>query len=208
MRLFVNKRHESPTVQKYDTSNNCESLKTPENKEISLFLRLPYLGHISLQIEKEIRQYLMKNLPTKFRFRLVHGTHNIGTCFKFRDRKALLHNAGVVYKLNCSCGQSYIGQTHRNLATRIQEHVPNGKQNQESHVAKHLVGNPNHKINFDSPEIRYLVTATTAEDYESKKPYSFKKFNHKLTWMEHRNRFICLIRNSYRKCICSTLLKL
>ena len=140
-------------MQKYDTSGNCESLKTSESKEIPLLLRLPYLGNISLQIEKEIRQYLIKNLSTKFRFRLVHDTHNIGKCFKFKDRQALLHNAGVVYKLNCSCGQSYIGQTHRNLATRIQEHVPNGKLNQESDVAKHLVRNPNNKMNFDSPEI-------------------------------------------------------
>ena len=130
-----------------------KSLKTSESKEISLFLRLPYLGNISLQIENEILQHLIKNLSTKSQFRLIHDTHNIGKCFKFKDRQALLHNAGVVYKLNCSCGQSYIGQTHRNLTTRIQEHVPNGKQNQESHVAKHLVCNPNHKINFDSPEI-------------------------------------------------------
>ena len=56
IRLFLNKRHESPSMQKYDTGNNCESLKTSESKEISLFLRLPYLGYISLQIENEIRQ--------------------------------------------------------------------------------------------------------------------------------------------------------
>ena len=68
IRLFLNKRHESPIMQKYDTGNNCESLKTSESKEISLFLRLPYLGNISLQIEKEIRQYLIENLSTKFRF--------------------------------------------------------------------------------------------------------------------------------------------
>ena len=55
---------------------------------------------------------------------------------------------------------------------------------------------------------KYLVTATTAKSYESKEPYSFKKFNCKLTWMEHCNRFVCLIRNSYRKYICSALLKL
>ena len=106
-----------------------------------------------MKIEKEIQQYLIKNLSTKFRFRLVHDTHNIGKSFKIKDRQAILHNAGVVYKLNCSCGKSYIGQTHRNLATRIQEHVPNGKQNQESDFAKHLVCNPNHKINFDFPEM-------------------------------------------------------
>ena len=58
-----------------------------------------------------------------------------------------------MYKLNCSCGESYIGPTHRNLATRIQEHVHHGKQNQESDVARHLVRNPDHKINFDFPKI-------------------------------------------------------
>ena len=48
IRLFLNKRHESPIMQKYETGNNCESLKTSESKEISLFLRLPHLGNISL----------------------------------------------------------------------------------------------------------------------------------------------------------------
>ena len=153
IRIFFNKRHKSPITKKYVTSNDCESLKTSESKKISLFPQLPYPDNISLQIEKEIRQYLIKNLSTKFRFRLVHDPHNIGKCFKFKDRQALLHNAGVVYKLNCSCGQSYIGQTHRNLTTRIQEHELHGKQNQESDIAKHLVRNPNHKINFDFPEI-------------------------------------------------------
>ena len=41
----------------------------------------------------------------------------------------------------------------KNMCKNIQEHVANGKQNQESDVAKHLVRNPNHKINFDSTEI-------------------------------------------------------
>ena len=202
--LFLNKRHESSIMQKYDTSNNSESLKTSESREISLFLRLPYLRNISLQIEKEIWQYLIKSFPTKFRFRLTHDTHNFGKCFKFKDRQALLHNAGVVYKLNCSCGQSYIGQTHRNLATRIQEHVPNGKQNQM--LQNTLCAILTTRLISILP--KYLVKATTTESYESEKPYSFKKFSHKLTWMVHRNRFVCLLRNSYRKYIFSALLKL
>ena len=78
-------------MQKYNTGKNCESLKTSESKEISPFLRLPYLVNISLQIKKEIWQYLIKNLLTKFRFRLVYDTHNIGKYFKFKDRHALLH---------------------------------------------------------------------------------------------------------------------
>ena len=42
---------------------------------------------------------------------------------------------------------------YHNLATRIQEYVPNRKQNQESDVVKHLVRNPNHRINLDSPKV-------------------------------------------------------
>ena len=108
---------------------------------------------------------------------MIHDTHNIGKRFKFKDRQALLHNAGVVYKLNCSCGQSHIGQTHRNLVTGIQDHVLYGKPNQESDVAKHLVRILTTRL--ISILLKYLVTATTAESYESKKPYLFKKFNHK-----------------------------
>ena len=72
---------------------------------------------------------------------------------QIKGRQALLHNAGVVYKLNWSCEQSCIGQVRRNLITRIQDHVPNGKPNQKSDVAKHLVRSPNQKINFDPPEV-------------------------------------------------------
>ena len=35
--LFFNKRHEPTIMQKYDTSNNCESLKTSESKKFSFF---------------------------------------------------------------------------------------------------------------------------------------------------------------------------
>ena len=66
LRLFLNKRHESSIMQKYDKGNNCESLKTSKIKEISLFLRLPHLGNISLQIKKEIRQNLIKTFLQNF----------------------------------------------------------------------------------------------------------------------------------------------
>ena len=29
---------------------------------------------------------------------------------------------GVVYKIDCSCGQSYIGETCRTLSARVKEH--------------------------------------------------------------------------------------
>ena len=62
-------------------------------------------------------------------------------------------NSGVVYKPNCSCGQSYIGQTRRNLITIINDDKPHTKSTQESDVAKYLILNLNHSIEFNSPEI-------------------------------------------------------
>ena len=46
-----------------------------------------------------------------------------------------------------SCGQKYIGQT--NLITRLNEH----QIRQSSEVCRHLMENPKHTVNFDSPII-------------------------------------------------------
>ena len=52
-------------------------------------------------------------------------------------------------QLTCSCGQNHIGQTKRNLITRL-----NGlRMSEDSEVCNHLLNNPNHEINFDSPKI-------------------------------------------------------
>ena len=34
------------------------------------------------------------------------------------------HKSCLVYKFNCFCGKSYIGQTLRHVKTRIKEHLP------------------------------------------------------------------------------------
>jgi len=53
---------------------------------------------------------------------MCHRTYNIGKLFTYKYRQALLHLSGVVYQLSCSCGQTYVGQTKRNLITRLNEH--------------------------------------------------------------------------------------
>ena len=58
-----------------------------------------------------------------------------------------------MYKLTCSCDSVYIGQTRRNLRARLDDHNPAANSNQQSDVAKHLLENPTHFINFNGPEI-------------------------------------------------------
>ena len=56
---------------------------------------------------------------------------------------------GIVYKLTCSCGSTYIGQIRRNLLNRIKEHATSEK----SEVCKHLLQNPFHRVDFNTPTI-------------------------------------------------------
>ena len=93
---------------------------------------------MSHQIEKEIRQFLFKKLSQKSKFVMAHETATIGQKFRYKDRQTLLHSSGVVYKLNCSCGQSYVGQTKRNLKIRITDHMPKKSTNNEIDVSQHL----------------------------------------------------------------------
>ena len=69
--------------------------------------------------------------------------------FSVKDRQALLNRFNVVYKLTCSCGASYIGQTQRNLINRIEEH----RTSLSSALCRHLQANPDHRVDFHNPEV-------------------------------------------------------
>lgn len=73
-----------------------------------------------------------------------------------------LQSAGV-YKLDCECGLSYIGQTKRSISTRVKEHIADVKHRRcnRSAVCEHVMDRPNHSIKFDQPSVlvkekRYL----------------------------------------------------
>lgn len=65
-----------------------------------------------------------------------------------------LQDAGV-YKIDCDCGLSYIGQTKRSIKTRIREHIADVKhrRNNKSAVCDHILDNTRHYIRFDKAQI-------------------------------------------------------
>ncbi|CAK1594250.1 unnamed protein product [Parnassius mnemosyne] len=65
-----------------------------------------------------------------------------------------LQDAGV-YKLDCECGLSYIGQTKRSIKTRVKEHIADVKHRRigKSAVYEHVQDRPRHYIRFDRPQI-------------------------------------------------------
>lgn len=65
--------------------------------------------------------------------------------------KEPLHTPGV-YKIPCDCGKCYIGETRRNVSTRLTEHIRSMKKldSNGSAVAEHAIDSgPSHYIRFD-----------------------------------------------------------
>ena len=83
------------------------------------------------------------------KLRCFQSTRKFQRWFSIKDRQALLNRFNVVYKLTCSCGASYIGQTQRSLINRIEEH----RTSLSSSVSRHLQANPDHRLDFHNPEV-------------------------------------------------------
>ena len=122
--------------------------QTQSKPSRQLFVTLPYLGNISLQIEKELLYFTRRHLP-ECRLRFIHITNKLKQIFHIKDPQRPLLRSNVVYRLNCSCGSFYIGQTRRNLIKRLEEH----QTSPTSEVNNHLQANSTHTVDFNNPQI-------------------------------------------------------
>ena len=84
---------------------------------------------------------------------LIHRTHAIENHFKYIDKQAHLERCNVMYKLKCSCSNSYIVQIQRTLKFRLEEHNTLKSNHQTTDVVKHLYSHPDHFMDFKNPEI-------------------------------------------------------
>lgn len=100
--------------------------KLNENKdEVKKFIKVPYHNRIT------------KKLNNVFKNNNVHlASYNPKTSAKFfgkvKDKVPVNNQSSVVYKLDCSCNKSYIGQTKQYLKSRIDQHkrdIRNGNSN-------------------------------------------------------------------------------
>ena len=121
--------------------------KIPLKKRFSFVYR--FLGALSVQIRNELKSFIHKHTDDKASLYIVDALSKIGENFLFKDKQPLLMKSGIVYKLTCSCGSAYIGQIRRNLLSRIKEHTASEK----SEVCKHLLQNPSHSVDFNTPTI-------------------------------------------------------
>ena len=102
-------------------------------------------GYSKYVLYKCICEFFNRTFTTKS----LLSNKKIGKNFRCKDKQPLLMKSGIVYKLTCSCGSTYIGQTRRNLLSKIEEHATSEK----SEVCKHLLQNPTHCVEFNTSMI-------------------------------------------------------
>ena len=126
---------------------------------------------------------------------------SIGNFFKCKDNQALFRRSNVVYRLTCSCNNTYIGQSRRNLITRLPDHDPGNKRCSNIDVTKHLLENPSHIIDFKTPEI--LATGRNTKDLLIKETLLIQKNSPSINIDETSiPLYMCLTISSYFMCIC------
>ena len=112
---------------------NCGNEKRFQNAESEIKIRYFKLSFIVLHsklMKKKIDQ-LCKSLKVK----LVSTSEKLRCAFSTKDTYQSEHLSKVVYKIVCaSCNASYVGQTCRHLATRIDEHVGKSKKSHKYHT--------------------------------------------------------------------------
>jgi len=123
-----------------DKNNNCSA---EMNKKV-----IPYIKKISESVTAIIDQskYIIS-------YRVLN---NLGKFIKVhKDSNNLFNNNNVVYEISCSdCNASYVGQTKRQLKTRIKEHCNNYKllSSNPSVITEHML-NYSHSFDWNNVEI-------------------------------------------------------
>jgi len=83
---------------------------------------------------------------------------------KLKDDHKTEEKSSVIYKVDCNCGKSYIGQSSRKLRDRVNDHKGYiRKKSADSALAAHELNNENHKFDFDN------ITIMQTEKIRSKR---------------------------------------
>jgi len=123
--------------------------KTPSNNDDDLRLILPFMGHATYRITRFLR--------TKLRIKFGFLTGQKLSSLLSNHKDILINNEKPgIYEISCSsCPSKYIGETSRNLKTRLKEHIADIRHNRvtTSAVALHCAENPSHTIDSNCAKL-------------------------------------------------------
>ena len=101
-----------------------------------ILIEIPYCDKNEVASKQFIKKF-NKFTNDKYDIRIKWLTRKMKTLFKLKD--PCIHPACKIYKGVCICGETYIGETIRNVETRWKEHnTPSDKSNPSKHINSHL----------------------------------------------------------------------
>ena len=128
--------------------NTTEKLVHEGPEKFKVYFKLPYIGDIS----SKVKQCISKDLPGKCQLIYLNSYSKLCHKFSFKDRQPKHLKHDLVYRITCSCGRRYIGETCRALRTRFEEHMKTSGTGM-TEVGKHLAANPSCQITFENCDI-------------------------------------------------------
>ncbi|XP_067654475.1 uncharacterized protein [Haliotis asinina] len=147
---------------------NCSNFittyyQTPRPASAPIKISIPYIGKPSHQISRLLKQ--QAGIDTTFTTSVT-----INTLLQVNGRKrpqAIKPNPkDVIYKIDCNCGHSYIGETSRPVDTRIKEHQKSTiNSDQKSAVSGHIAAHLDHQINWTD----YTILSKNQSDFTKRK---------------------------------------
>jgi len=99
---------------------------------------------------------------------VLHHVTNTQDGINLQVKDKNTHPSHVIYKGKCNWGQTYIGETARNLVVRVNEHSDVSKH---SEPAKHIKKHPNHKFTW-----KVLTTVHSWLRGRIKQPFYIARF--------------------------------
>ena len=91
-------------------------------RKCPVYLRLPWKGQISLQVEKQI-QSVVSGCFKAADLRVIHCTKSL-LPQSHKDVLPSSSHSSVIYKFTCRCDAVYVGRTSQRLEDRVKQHVP------------------------------------------------------------------------------------
>ena len=128
--------------------NPTEKIIYEGPNKFKVYLKLPYIGDVSLKIKNCISKFL----PGSIQLIYTDIFSKLGQKFNFKDRQPKHLKRDLVYRIKCSCNKHYYGETCRAIKIRFDEHMLTSGPIM-SEIGKHLAENPTCRITFDDCEI-------------------------------------------------------
>ena len=146
---FVNKVAYTKNRIGEDNQFNLTNTKRNESEPptVKNFFKVPYHKNLAPKINNVFKKYEAKPV--------FYNTRSSRQFFgKVKDKTAKENKSGIVYRIDCDCGDHYIGQTKQYLKNRINQHkndIRKGRSN--TGLSAHIQNNPDHKIDWENTKI-------------------------------------------------------